>query len=55
MSTYTESKVVVSAQIEREQRKELERIALEQGRTNSYLVRRAVDQYLRGDMEGERA
>lgn len=39
-------KVLVSAQIEREQREELERLAREQDRTISYLVRQAVDRYL---------
>jgi predicted transcriptional regulator len=46
MATLTEPKVVVSAQIEREQREALEELAREQDRTISYLVRRAVDRYL---------
>ena len=51
-STLHEPKVVVSAQIEREQREELERLAREQDRTISYLVRQAVDRYLDRDEGG---
>jgi predicted DNA-binding protein len=46
MSAYTEPKVVVSAQLPREQREELERLAREGDRTISYLVRQAVSRYL---------
>jgi predicted DNA-binding protein len=49
MSAYTEPKVVVSAQIPREQREELERRAAENDRTVSWYVRRAVDRYLESD------
>ena len=46
LATLTEPKVVVSAQVPREQRDELERIAHDEDRTISYLVRQAVDRYL---------
>jgi len=42
----TEPKVIVSAQIDREQREELERRAAEADRTISWLVRDAVASYL---------
>ena len=51
-STLHEPKVVISAQIEREQRDELERLAREQDRTISFLVRQAVDRYLECDEVG---
>ena len=47
--TLAKPKVVVSAQVPREQRDELERIARDQDRTISYLVRQAVDRYLYRD------
>jgi len=46
MSTLTEAKVVVSAQIARNQREELERRAAENDRTISWYVRQAVERYL---------
>ena len=46
VSKFAEPKVVVSAQVPREQRDELERIARDEDRTISYLVRQAVDRYL---------
>ena len=46
VATFAEPKVVVSAQVPREQRDELERIARDQDRTISHLVRQAVDRYL---------
>ena len=45
-TTLTEPKVVISAQVPIDQRDELERIARDQDRTISYLVRQAVDRYL---------
>ena len=49
MSYSTEPKVVVSAQIEREQREALERQAAEEDRTLSAVVRRVIADYLNGD------
>ena len=46
MAFTLEPKVVVSAQVPRGQRDELEQIARDQDRTISYLVRQAVDRYL---------
>jgi predicted transcriptional regulator len=43
---FREPKVVVSAQIEREQRAELERMAHDDDRTVSALVRRAVGEFI---------
>jgi Ribbon-helix-helix protein, copG family len=54
MSIQTEPKIVVSAQVPREQREELERRVAEHDRTISWLVRQAVDEYLRADDEGGR-
>jgi predicted transcriptional regulator len=56
MLTMNQPKVVVSAQIERDQREELERLARQEDRTISYLVRQAVDRFLhpRPDSEEER-
>ena len=45
-TTLAEPKVVISAQVPIDQRDELERIARDQDRTISYLVRQAVDRYL---------
>lgn len=45
-TTFTEPKVVVSAQVPRKQREELERLAREDDRTISWLIRQAVDRYL---------
>lgn len=44
--------VVVTAAVPVEQREELERLALERDRTLSYLIRQAVDDYLRDHNEG---
>lgn len=41
------SLIVVTAAVPREQREELERLAVERDRTLSYLIRQAVDDYLR--------
>lgn len=54
-ATLTESKVVISAQVPTGQRDELERIAGERDRTISYLVRQAVDRYLRDDSKDDGA
>jgi predicted component of type VI protein secretion system len=51
MSYLTESKVVVSAQIEREQREALERQAAEEDRTLSAVVRRVIAEYLNDHYE----
>ncbi|MBA2294288.1 MAG: ribbon-helix-helix protein, CopG family [Actinobacteria bacterium] len=45
-TTFTEPKVIVSAQIDRAAREELERRAAEADRTVSWLVRAAVASYL---------
>jgi len=45
-TTFAQPKVIVSAQIDREQRAELERRAAEADRTISWLVRDAVASYL---------
>ena len=49
-ATVEERNARISAAILREQREELERIAREQDRTISYLVRQAVDRYLADDL-----
>lgn len=46
--------VVVTAAVPVEQREELERLAAERDRTLSYLIRQAVDDYLRDHNENER-
>jgi hypothetical protein len=46
METYTETKVIVSAAIDREQREELERLAREGDRTLSQQIRLIVRRYL---------
>ena len=48
MSYLTEPKVIVSAQIAREQREALERQAAEEDRTLSAVVRRVIADYLNG-------
>ena len=48
MSYLTEPKVIVSAQIAREQREALERQAAEEDRTLSAVVRRVIADYLSG-------
>ena len=55
-ATFVESKVVVSAAVEQEQREELQRLAREGDRTLSQQVRIAVREHLervRPTMEGE--
>ena len=49
MGYITEPKVVVSAQIEREQREALQRQAVEEDRTLSAVVRRVIADYLNGN------
>ncbi len=49
MSYLTEPKVVVSAQIEREQREALERQAAAEDRTLSAVLRRVIADYLNGN------
>lgn len=53
MTTYTEPKVVISAQVPREHREALEELAARDDRTVSYLVRRAVDRFLHDNREGD--
>ena len=48
MSYLAEPKVIVSAQIEREQREALERQAAQEDRTLSAVVRRVIADYLNG-------
>ena len=53
MSYLAEPKVIVSAQIEREQREALERQAVEEDRTLSAIVRRVIADYLNGNNKPE--
>ena len=51
MSYLAEPKVIVSAQIEREQREALQRQAVAEDRTLSAVVRRVIAEYLNGHTE----
>ena len=57
MQTYTETKVNISAAVDREQREQLERLAREGDRTLSQQIRLIVRRYLerQGDEEGAAA
>jgi len=55
MNYITESKVVISAQIKREQREALQRQAVAEDRTLSAVVRRVIADYLGGDGNSEGA
>lgn len=52
-STLIEPKVIVSAQVPREQREALEREAQAEDRTLSAVIRRAIGEYLNADRNDE--